>query len=380
MGDVPVESTYHGSALLHRLLSDYPDDRLTILETGTPSQPSRRLKDVNYLSHPLDGSRWLKTRFHPFAMVWFSHRAHQASHGSLPLNAIEFDGVLTVAHGFGWLAAASIGRKRDVALHLMVHDDWPRAANVPRGWRNWLDKRFADVYRQAQSRMVVSPAMQRDYETRYGVTAEVLYPSRASGLPVYADPPQRLARNDHQFTIAFAGTINSPGYVKALIALHDALADAGGRLLIFGPLTPEQARDVGLDLPNVVVGGLLSWPELMRRLREEVDALFVPMSFDVSDRSNMEMAFPSKLADCTAVGLPLLIYGPPYCSAVRWAIENAAVAAAVETQEGLAAVVQRWADDPALRQTLGQRALEIGEKYFAHDAVQAVFSRSITSG
>ncbi|HEX6044892.1 MAG TPA: glycosyltransferase [Pyrinomonadaceae bacterium] len=380
MGDVPVESTYHGSALLHRLLSDYPTDRLTILETGTPSQPSRRLKDVSYLSHPLDGSRWLKTRFHPFAMVWFSHRALQALPAALPLDAIEFDGVLTVAHGFGWLAAASVARKRGVPLHLMVHDDWPRAANVPSGCRNWLDKRFAEVYRQARSRMVVSPAMQRDYETRYGATAEVLYPSRASGLPVFVDPPERLARNDHQFTIAFAGTINSPGYVKALIALHAAVAAAGGLLLIFGPLTLEQARNVGLDLPNVVVGGLLSWPELMRRLRDEVDALFVPMSFDVSDRSNMEMAFPSKLADCTAVGLPLLIYGPPYCSAVRWAKENAGVAEVVESQEGLAAVVQRLANDAALRQALGQRALEIGDKYFAHDAVQAVFSRSVSCG
>ena len=377
MGDVPVESTYHGSALLHRLLSDYPADRLTILETGTPSQPSRRLKDVNYLSHPLDRSRWLKTRFHPFAMVWFTDRASSAA---LPLDDVEFDGVLTVAHGFGWLAAASLARKRNVPLHLMVHDDWPRAANVPRGCRNWLDRRFAEVYRQAQSRMVVSPAMQRDYETRYGATAEVLYPSRAAGLPIYADPPERLARNDHQFTIAFAGTINSPGYVKALIALHDALADAGGRLLIFGPLTPEQARDVGLDLPNVVVGGLLSWPELMRRLRDEVDALFVPMSFDVSDRSNMEMAFPSKLADCTAVGLPLLIYGPPYSSAVGWAKENAGVAEIVESQEGLAPGVQRLVNDPASRVDLGREALSVGEKYFAHDAVQSVFSGSINCG
>ena len=373
LGDVPVESTYHGSALLHRLLSEYPRDRLTILETGTPSQPSRRLDQVNYLSHPLDHSRWLKTRFHPYAATWISHRASKAP---LSLNGAKFDGVLTVAHGFGWLAAASLARERNVPLHLMVHDDWPRAASVPRGFRNWLDDKFAHVYRQAQSRMVVSPAMQRDYEQRYGACAEVLYPSRAASLPVYEHPPERLAHNDHQFTIAFAGTINSPGYVKALIAV----AAVGGRLLIFGPLTSEQARQVGLGLPNVVIGGLLSWPELMRRLREEVDALFVPMSFDAVDRSNMELAFPSKLADCTAVGLPLLIYGPPYCSAVRWARENEGVAEVVETEEALAEAVRRLANDPALRQTLGQRALEIGNAYFAHDKVRAVFNRAINGG
>lgn len=377
---MPVESTYHGSALLHRLLSDYPADRLTILETGTESVVERRLPGVKYLAHPLDRSRWLKTRFHPYAMAWFSCRASSAG---LPVEGVEFDDVLTVAHGFGWLAGASLARKRGVPLHLMVHDDWPRAASVPGGLRDWLDRRFAQVYRQAQSRMCVSPAMQRDYESRYGARAEVLYPSRAShagGLSVYSEPPERLALNDHQFTIAFAGTINSPGYVKALIALHNALVAVGGRLLSFGPLTLEQARDVGLELPNVVVGGLLSWPELMRRLRDEVDALFVPMSFDTSDRSNMELAFPSKLADCTAIGLPLLIYGPPYCSAVHWARENAGVAEVVESQEGLAAVVQRLANEPALRVELGSEALRIGEKYFAHEAVQAVFNRSLTCG
>ncbi len=377
VGDVPVESTYHGSALLHRLLADYPSDRLTVLETGARSRPERRLPGVAYREHRLDRSRWLKTRFHPYAMAWFSHRAPKTA---LSLNGVEFDDVLTVAHGFGWLAASNLARRRNVPLHFMVHDDWPRAANVPRGCRDWIDKQFGEVYRQAQSRLCVSPAMQRAYETRYGASCEVLYPSRASDLQEFAEPPSRLGLNDHQFTIAFAGTVNSTGYVKALIALHDALAATGGRLLIFGPLTPEQARQAGLDLPKVVVGGLLSWPELMRRLREEVDALFVPMSFDVEDRSNMELAFPSKLADCTAVGLPLLVYGPSYCSAVRWAKENASVGEVVEAEAGLAEVVKRLVNEPARRVGLGREALRVGRAYFACDAVRAVFNRAINHG
>jgi len=152
-----------------------------------------------------------------------------------------------------------------------------------------------------------------------------------------------------------------------------------GRLLIFGPFTVEQARQAGLHLPNIAIGGFLTWPELMKRLREEVDALFIPMSFDAADRSNMELAFPSKLADCTAVGVPLLIYGPSYCSAVRWAKENAGVAEVVEAQEGLTEVVERLTRDPVRRQQLGTRALEVGEKYFAVETVQAVFNRTLTS-
>jgi glycosyltransferase involved in cell wall biosynthesis len=382
VGDVPVESTYHGSALLHRLLASYPAGKLTIIETGTTaSQPARRLANAKYLSWPIAEQRWLNTRFHPQAVVWYSHRGTRiASKIAASLNGAGFDSILTVAHGFGWLAAARIAQTRGAPLHLMVHDDWPRAANVPNAFRNWLDRRFADVYVQAQSRLCVSPSMQSNYQERYGATAEVLYPCRASGLPQFSDPPQRLSHNDHQFTIAFAGTINSPGYTQALIALHEALVRVNGRLLIFGPLTADDARQTGLDLPNVTVGGLLSWPELMTRLREEADALFVPMSFDSSDRSNMEMAFPSKLADCTAVGVPLVIYGPSYCSAVRWANENPGVAKVIEDPQGLGDAVHHLANDPALRQALGLRALEIGEKYFAYDAVREVFNRALISG
>ena len=377
VGDVPVESTYHGSALLHRLLENYSPDKLTILETGTPSQPQRRIPGAKYLSNPLDQSRWLKTRFHPYAVVWFSY---WGSKNSIRIDEVEFDSILTVAHGFGWLAAASLARKRNAPLHLIVHDDWPRAAHVPPAFRGWFERRFASVYKQAQSRLCVSPAMEQTYRERYGESGDVLYPMRAASAPDLDAPSARLAQNDHQFTVAFAGTINSPGYIRALIALHDALKPSGGRLLIFGPLTREEARANGLHLPNVDICGLLTSPELMQRLRDEVDVLFVPMSFDAADRSNMEMSFPSKLTDYTAVGLPLLIYGPEYCSAVRWAKENDGVAEVAETENRLGDAVHRLANDAARRVQLGTQALHVGRRYFAHETVQAVFNRALIRG
>jgi hypothetical protein len=175
VGDVPVEASFHGSALLYRLLSDYPKDELTIFETATPSQPARRLPDVNYMSHPIGKPRLLNTRFHPYALAWFTHAAKRtAPQISQSLNGLDGEAVLTVAHGFGWLAAAEIATKRSAPLHLIVHDDWPRVANIAPRFRNWLDERFASVYRQAQSRLCVSPAMSRFYEERYGAPAGVI--------------------------------------------------------------------------------------------------------------------------------------------------------------------------------------------------------------
>jgi len=379
VGDVPVEASYHGSALLYRLLSDYPPEQLTIIETATQSQPSRRLPQVNYLSHPIGKQRWLNTRFHPYATVWFTKEGKRlASRITQSLNGFAFQSVLTVAHGFGWLAAAEIADGRNVPLHLMVHDDWPRVADVAPTFRNWLDKRFASVYRQARSRFCVSPAMSLSYGERYGKPAHTIYPSRAATCPHYDEPPARLALNDHAFTVAFAGTINSNGYIRALVALQAALKPIGGRLLIFGPLSGEKAHHIGLNDPNTKIRGLVPSTELLTNLRNEADTLFVPMSFEPADRINMEMAFPSKLADYTATGLPLLIYGPTYCSAVTWARENPGVASIVESELDLYHAIALLANNPDTRLKIGKLALAAGRQYFTHDRAQQIFHQSIS--
>jgi glycosyltransferase involved in cell wall biosynthesis len=380
IGDVPVEASYHGSALLHRMLSDYPPEKLTILETATQSVPERRLPHVNYISRPIGKQRWLNTRFHPYAMAWFTNLSKRAAPAiSQSINGFDYESVFTVAHGFGWLAAAEIAEKRRVPLHLAVHDDWPRVANVPSRFRKWLDEHFARVYRQAKSRLCVSPAMARSYEERYGAPATVIYPGRAADAIAFEAPASRLSQSGEPFTIAFAGTVNSEGYIEALQALQKALKSVNGRLLIFGPLTAEAAQQVGLSDPNTTICGLLSSEKLLARLREEADALFVPMSFAAIDRINMEMAFPSKLADCTATGVPLLIYGPAYCSAVTWARENPGVAEVVETEGALGDAITSLAQSHEHRVELGMKALEIGNQYFSYARAREIFYQSISA-
>jgi hypothetical protein len=156
----------------------------------------------------------------------------------------------------------------------------------------------------------------------------------------------------------------------------------GGRLLVFGPLTEDQARRDGLEQRNVELRGLVSAGLLMRHFREEADVLFVPMSFDPKDRANMELSFPSKLTDYTAVGVPLLVYGPTYCSAVRWARANPGVAEVVdeENENSLREAVHRLAAQPAHRVALGTRALELGKEHFSSKVGKSVFHRSLIRG
>ena len=89
----------------------------------------------------------------------------------------------------------------------------------------------------------------------------------------------------------------------------------------------------------------------------------------------MELSFPSKLTDYTAAGVPLLIWGPPYCSAVRWAREHEGVAEVVDDAEGegLQPAIARICESASHRRRLASRAIEVGEMLFGHAAARRIF-------
>lgn len=383
IGDVPVEMSYHGSALLYRLLETYPARDLGIIEAGmSASLPERRLAGVNYHSAPVPLSRLQTTRFAPWyaaaSLMWASSRA---AHFNEVVKRFRPEAFLTVTHGYSWLTAATIAGRLCVPLHLVCHDEWARTLVTAGGLEGWKDRVFGKHYRAAASRLCVSPFMARDYERRYGVRGSVLYPSRAAGAEYRGGSPKRFDGHAGPFTIAFAGTINSAGMVAALKLLAESLREVRGKLVIFGPLVQAQARVSGLAADNIELGGLLPSEKLIEELRDRADALFVPMSFDAEDRANMEISFPSKLTDYTAVGLPLLIYGPPYCSAVRWANENNSVAVVVAEENGaaLSGAITQLAADPLHQRNLAEKALEVGHRYFTHAAALEVFHAALHS-
>lgn len=380
LGDVPVEASYHGSALLYRLLQTYPTEMLNVVEGGiSSSEPKRRLSKVAYHALPLLFARLLSTRFAPFyeavLLRWARWRALVLLHD---VRGMRPEAILTVTHGISWITAAELGRHLQLPVHLICHDDWIGSAVAP----TWKKAIFGEYYRRAASRLCVSPYMAQKYEQIYGAPGRVLYPSRSVGSLGQVEPPERLTSNPEVFTCAFAGTINSRRAASLLAKLGRCLEEIGGRLLIFGPLTEDKQKVIGLSASNIELGGLLGSDQLIEQLRILADALFVPMSFDDSDRSNMEVGFPSKLADYTAVGLPLIICGPDYCSAVKWARTNMDSAEIVveESHEALVAAVMLLASSAERRIALARGAILAGEKYFSHTAADSVLRQALCGG
>lgn len=369
IGDVPVENSYHGSALLYRLFANYPTEKLHILEVRNTSNIDRRLSGVAYRYLALPIQRWLNTRLH----TWLSSLlALCGGNSTKQLAAVieEFkpDAIITVAHGYSWQTAARAAKKYRLPLHLIVHDHWAVTFAGPAWLKVLLKSRFRKIYKNSASRLCVSPYMAIQYEKNYGgIKADVLYPSRAPWINSNEVVSQRTLEIGKPFTIGFAGTINGEGLISALRDIARALKQVEGKLLLYGPATEKNLSDAGLDEANIIVRGLFKPEALLPVCREEVDVLVVAVSFAAVDRAAMEINFPSKLTDYTAVGAPILIYGPETCSAVSWANESPGVAALVtkaDCQE-LLSCIKRLMQDRQWRIDLTNKAMDQGERQFS---------------
>lgn len=378
IGDVPVESTVAGSALIYRLLQKYPVSQLCIVEGNTTiSQLETRLDHVNYEVLNIGHKRLINSRFNSlYSSYLFLTARQRASQLTAIIKNFQPEAILTVAHGFSWLTAAELAKRYQLPLHLIVHDDLPSYIPVISQLKARVNQEFANVYRQAKSRFCVSPYMVECYQERYGVAGSVLYPCRAADFQEFDSPPQKEQSQDSSLTFAYAGSINSKQQAETLFSLASVLQNIKGKLIVYSALDRDFIEATKLDLPNIEIRSLIPYQKLIHTLRNEADILFAPMNFGLQQKSNMQLCFPSKLTDYTAMGLPILILGPEYCSAVKWAKENPGVAEVVidnQSIEALKLAVFKLMTSPNYRYQLAKKALLEGYKYFSYQHVTEYF-------
>jgi len=219
--------------------------------------------------------------------------------------------------------------------------------------------------------------MAEEYERRYGAAGSLMYPSRAKDCPVF---PAKAARQigDGDMVIGYGGN-SSPLLVESLRALAAALPGTRTRLALFGGFDEDAKRQLLAESPAISFHGFVPFDQMIRKLREIADVLFVPMTFGAEQMDNMKISFPSKLTDYTATGLPLLIHAPAYSSAVRWARAERDVAEIVDEpgEAPLRAAMTRLHEDADRRARLASNAVAAGQRYFDSAAARAALTRAL---
>lgn len=387
-GDVPVESTLAGAAVLYRLLEGYAADRLVVLQDERGQTAiNQRLPGVRYETYRLPLEGLTGARFglaKPAGIFRYLTAGRRAEALAAAIGDFNPQVVLTVAHGFAWASAAAFARQRGLPLVLIVHDDVPDM--LARKCIPWILLRriqplvdaypsiwggFWSVYREAACRLCVSPQMAEAYR-RWGAPAQVMYPSRAREGVAFDSPPVRALRRQSPLVFGYAGGLGQGSNPILLSTLAQMIEPDGSKLVLYTQPNPPKSAIRG---SNVEFRGFTPNALLVSALRDEIDVLVLPMSFDPRDRRNMEVSFPSKLTNYTAACLPILIWGPPYCSAVRWAKSAPGLAEIVEenNRESLAAAVKSLRSDPARCIALARAAAAAGARDFDWPVIRDQF-------
>ncbi len=105
----------------------------------------------------------------------------------------------------------------------------------------------------------------------------------------------------------------------------------------------------------------------MPRTLAKADILFLPMSFEPRMKHMVSTSIPSKISEYLASGVPILVHGPAYCSAVRYCRESECGLVVDQPDDSaLRDALIRLATDAELRQRLSRNAVEAARKN--HDA------------
>jgi hypothetical protein len=93
------------------------------------------------------------------------------------------------------------------------------------------------------------------------------------------------------------------------------------------------------------------------------------------------MSFPSKWADYSVIGLPLLVWAPPWSASARFVERHPEAAALVTTPDdgAVAAAIARLAASPSARTALAGGLIAAGRDAFAPDAAWRTFSSALTA-
>lgn len=358
----PPQTVGAGSIIFHRLFSNYPPDRLRVITNVRPPPVDQRLA-CHYAYLPLAADRLNRTRLWPWRAVLRNlgasrltglRRVDEALQGFTP------DVVATLMQDSWYYdLAARYARRRKLPFVLLAHDVAHGFEPVP----PWLQprqlRRDAAVYRQAKVRLCISPGMLRYHEEVFGAPGEVLLPPRSDNGASQSPEACRQLKQSGILTLGYAGGLHY-GYGEQLLRMLPVLRETGTMVELFGPKPGGSISSLNDATDVFHFNGYLSppevaWGELLRRCDAVLQPyLNPPGAHELQYRTH----FPSKLGDCLALGLPLLITGPAYASGVSWCRQHPDCAMIVTdpAQETLAAGLRQLRDDPALRVHLAEQA------------------------
>lgn len=227
--------------------------------------------------------------------------------------------ILTVAHGGIARMALAESSSLQIPLVTIFHDWWPDLSGVHRVARLYFDRGVRQLAKESAATLCVSEGMLLALGRHSA--AEVMYPIPALHDPELPDYEENY-NEEGPLKVAYMGNLGDYGEMVKM-AIDECLdrpavrIEVCGRQTVWCPKFENKVRQLGLwhgFLPD----------DLLRSWLASVDVFLVVMRFQKRLRRFMETSFPSKIPEYAQYHKPIVVWGPDYCSAVRWARESGA--------------------------------------------------------
>jgi hypothetical protein len=281
--------------------------------------------------------------------------------------------VLTVAHGDAHPAALRFATLHRLPLIAFFHDWWPDIPRAHTPFRRLLDGQFRQLASQCASALCVSTGMKHHLGDRGNQV--LLYPIPDAPALRHSDPypPQQRER----LHVRYFGNLADYGTM-----VGDLLGE-----VMDHPTIELQVRGTNPPWPESFKQAARlkgSWTDFAPREEFEAwlaasDAFLIPMAFDPSMRRRMETSFPSKLIECLQYGRPIIVWGPEYCSAVKWARGgNHALCITNPHPSAVVSALNHLSSSPTDQASLARAAAAAHARH-GHAAIQEQFTKILAA-
>ena len=277
--------------------------------------------------------------------------------------------LLTVAHGWWHISAGRVAKELNLPLVCFFHDWWPDFPEIPVAFRSPVERQFRRTYVESDVAICVSEQMRWELGER--TNSFVIHPLSSFTTDQAWTPDFKLP-----LRVAYFGNLYEYGPLieSALRALDGS---DSVRLEVFGP-SPDWTSETEDEFRSRgVYRGFIPSDQLADSL-QGFQAALVVMSFAASLRRRMMTSFPSKMIDAMQLGLPVVVWGPEYCSAVKWARRgDRALCVTDPNPSELRRNLEELAASPREREHLAKLAREAASEEFNPNRIQEQFMSAL---
>lgn len=374
ISDVPIVNLYSGSAMMYRLLESYPKKSLTVYQGGQFAD-KLQLNGVGYFYHKPLLKSLSKTRLsilfnliNIFYNLKITTRVIERK-----LKAGEVQGIITVVDGLQWLHAYSVARRNNLPLVICIHDDIRSHYVLNTLVGKILFHYFKNTLKYSSARFCISEFMSLEYKREFNSDCLVTYPPQRK----FTSKMTHRENSTRAISVAYAGTLEVFDYVQMLAQLAKVLDVSNSRLIIYGNTLPPLLQ----SFSNIDFEGFADPNEILEKLSEKADVLFLPFAF-YDELNSTHLAFPSKIADYTLLSIPLLIWAPLKCSLGFWLERQPQVPGVWiherDDQKKLVEGVEALLDYEN-RVIWGKLAFDVGKDSFSYEFTQRDFMQNLSN-